>query len=104
MTPSGVRNSCETIDTKLLFNSLNSFILKGDAAQGMELTFASLMARAGIADRIAERVLGHAINGVEGTYNRHQYREEKAHALKALASLIENILRPAGAMVRRLRS
>src|SRR5262249_3491344 len=31
----------------LTFNSLNSFILKGDAAQGMELTFASLMVRAG---------------------------------------------------------
>ena len=30
----------------LTFNSLNSFILKGDAAQGMEFTFASLMARA----------------------------------------------------------
>jgi microcin C transport system substrate-binding protein len=29
----------------LTFNSLNTFILKGDAAQGMELTFASLMAR-----------------------------------------------------------
>ncbi len=29
----------------LTFNSLNSFILKGDAAQGMELTFATLMAR-----------------------------------------------------------
>ena len=29
------------------FNSLNSYILKGDAAQGMELTFASLMARSG---------------------------------------------------------
>jgi microcin C transport system substrate-binding protein len=28
------------------FNSLNSFILKGDAAMGMELTFAALMARA----------------------------------------------------------
>jgi microcin C transport system substrate-binding protein len=28
------------------FNSLNSFILKGDAALGMELTFASLMVRA----------------------------------------------------------
>jgi microcin C transport system substrate-binding protein len=28
------------------FNSLNSFVLKGDAAMGMELTFASLMARA----------------------------------------------------------
>jgi microcin C transport system substrate-binding protein len=30
----------------LTFNSLNSFILKGDGAQGMELTFASLMVRA----------------------------------------------------------
>ncbi|HEX3342799.1 MAG TPA: extracellular solute-binding protein [Pseudolabrys sp.] len=29
------------------FNSLNSYILKGDAAQGMELTFASLMLRSG---------------------------------------------------------
>lgn len=28
------------------FNSLNAFILKGDGAQGMQLTFASLMARA----------------------------------------------------------
>jgi microcin C transport system substrate-binding protein len=28
------------------FNSLNSYILRGDAAQGMELTFATLMARA----------------------------------------------------------
>jgi microcin C transport system substrate-binding protein len=30
----------------LTFNSLNSLILKGDGAQGMELTFASLMTRA----------------------------------------------------------
>ncbi len=30
----------------LTFNSLNSYILKGDAAQGMELTFAGLMTRA----------------------------------------------------------
>jgi microcin C transport system substrate-binding protein len=30
----------------LTFNSLNSYILKGDGAQGMELTFASLMASA----------------------------------------------------------
>ena len=30
----------------LTFNSLNTLILKGDGAQGMELTFASLMARA----------------------------------------------------------
>jgi microcin C transport system substrate-binding protein len=31
----------------LTFNSLNSYILKGDAAQGMELTFAALMVRCG---------------------------------------------------------
>ena len=30
----------------LTFNSLNTFILKGDGAQGMELTFAALMVRA----------------------------------------------------------
>jgi microcin C transport system substrate-binding protein len=30
----------------LTFNSLNSFVLRGDAAQGMELTFAVLMVRA----------------------------------------------------------
>jgi microcin C transport system substrate-binding protein len=30
----------------LTFNSLNSYILRGDAAQGMELTFASLLTRA----------------------------------------------------------
>ncbi len=31
----------------LTFNSLNTFILKGDAAQGMEMTFATLMVRSG---------------------------------------------------------
>jgi len=31
----------------LTFNSLNTFILQGDAAQGMELTFATLMVRSG---------------------------------------------------------
>ncbi len=31
----------------LTFNSLNSYIFKGDAAQGMELTFATLMVRCG---------------------------------------------------------
>ena len=30
----------------LTFNSLNAYVLKGDAAQGMELTFAALMVRA----------------------------------------------------------
>ena len=66
-------------------------------------TARSLMSRAGVRPDIAERVLGHAIQGVEGIYDRHSYREDKAQALKALAGLIENILRPEAAKVARLR-
>ena len=44
-----------------------------------------VMARAGVRPDVAERVMGHAITGVEGIYNRHEYFEEKAHALRALA-------------------
>ena len=66
-------------------------------------TARSLMSRAGVRPEIAERVLGHAIRGVEGVYDRHSYREEKAHALRALAGLIENILRPPGEKVVSLR-
>jgi hypothetical protein len=38
--------------------------------------------------------MGHAIAGVEGVYDRHSYREQKAHALRALAALIESIINP----------
>ena len=57
-------------------------------------TARSLMARAGVRPDIAERVLGHVIKGVEGIYDRHAYTEEKAHALTALAGLIERIVNP----------
>ncbi len=52
------------------------------------------MSRAGVRPDIAERVMGHAIQGVEGVYDRHPYRDEKANALKHLAALIETILNP----------
>jgi integrase len=57
-------------------------------------TARSLMSRAGVLPHIAEQVLGHAITGVGGIYDRHRYEEEKAHALKALAGLIEKIVNP----------
>jgi integrase len=66
-------------------------------------TARSLMSCAGVRPDIAERVLGHAIKGVEGVYDRHSYREEKAHALRALAGLIESILAPQDAKVTLLR-
>jgi len=67
-------------------------------------TARSLMSRAGVRPDIAERVLGHAILGVEGVYDRHRYREEKANALRMLAGLIENILGPEAAKVHALRA
>jgi integrase len=57
-------------------------------------TARSLMSRAGVSDTVAERILGHVQPGVQGIYNRHEYREEKAHALRALAALIDNIVNP----------
>ena len=55
----------------LTFNSLNSFILKGDAAQGMELTFASLMVRA---QDEPDAMYGLAVRAVEISEDRLAYR------------------------------
>ena len=57
-------------------------------------TARSLMSRAGVRSDIAERVMGHVIDGVEGVYDRHAYRDEKAEALQKLAALIEGIVHP----------
>jgi hypothetical protein len=39
-------------------------------------------------------VLGHAIGGVAGVYDRHRYDAEKADALNKLAHLIGTIIKP----------
>ena len=52
------------------------------------------MSRAGVQSHIAERVMGHAIAGVEGVYDRYEYRDEKADALKRLEQQITNIVTP----------
>ena len=57
-------------------------------------TARSLMSRAGVTSEHAERVLGQAIGGVEGVYDRHDYHEEKADALRKLAALVERIVTP----------
>jgi integrase len=56
-------------------------------------TARSLMSRAKVSREHAERVLGHAIPGVEGVYNRYQFADEKADALQRLAGLVEDILK-----------
>jgi integrase len=57
-------------------------------------TARSLMSRAGVPGEHAERVLGHAIRGVEGIYNRHTFEQEKADALERLAALVGTIVNP----------
>jgi integrase len=57
-------------------------------------TARSLLSRAGIANDIAERVLGHVIPGVRGVYDRYEYRDEKKDALERLGAMVERILLP----------
>jgi integrase len=68
--------------------------VKGWRLHDLRRTARSLMSRASVQSEHAERVLGHAIRGVEGIYNRHSYDAEKADALRKLAALIERIIEP----------
>lgn len=52
------------------------------------------MSRAGISADHAERVMGHVQPGVRGVYDRFEYSSEKAHALAALAALVDGIVHP----------
>ncbi|BCG72698.1 integrase [Mesorhizobium sp. 113-1-2] len=67
---------------------------EGWTIHDLRRTARSLMARAGVASDTAERVMGHAIDGVEGVYNRHKYQDEKANALASLNALLKRILNP----------
>jgi len=53
------------------FNTLNSFILRGDAAQGMEMTFSTLMARA---EDEPDAMYGYAASGVRIAADGLTYR------------------------------
>lgn len=55
-------------------------------------TAKTLMQRAKVRPDISERVLGHAIAGVEGTYDQYDYLDEKRDALRRLAGEIKRIL------------
>jgi integrase len=60
-------------------------------------TARSLLSRAGVRPDIAEKVIGHAVGGVQAIYDRHHFTSEKGDALQALATLIERILNPPAA-------
>jgi integrase len=74
---------------KLLPDDMESWVL-----HDLRRTARSLLSRAGVLSEISERVLGHAIKGVEGVYDRHSYDAEKADALQRLADLVDRIVNP----------
>ena len=73
--------------------------INGWVLHDLRRTARSLMSRAGVSSVHAERVLGHAIRGVEGTYDRHRYEQEKGVALERLAGLIALIVNPSAGHV-----
>jgi integrase len=76
--------------------------MPGWVIHDLRRTARSLMSRADVRPDISERVLGHAIAGVEGVYDRHGYGPEKAQALRQLAGLVERIVNPRKAKVASL--
>lgn len=62
-------------------------------------TARSLMSHANVPSEHAERVPGHAIEGVKGVYDRHSYTADKTAALQKLAALIKSIVHPRPATV-----
>jgi integrase len=68
-------------------------------------TSRTLLARIGVADEIAERVVGHVVGSRVGrTYNRFEYLDERRAALQRLADLVDEITNePAGAEIVPLR-
>jgi integrase len=82
-----------------------------DAATGMSnwrvhdlrRTARSLLSRAGVNADIGERCLGHALPGIRGTYDRHDYMPQMKRAYDALAALIERIANLPKDNVRQLR-
>jgi integrase len=47
-----------------------------------------------VPDHIAERTLGHQLQGIQAIYNRHPYFDEKSEALQRLAARINSIVNP----------
>jgi integrase len=54
----------------------------------------SLMSRTGVRAEDAEQCLGHALPGIQATYNQHDFYLEKKRAFELLAAEIERIINP----------
>jgi integrase len=80
-------------------NSMEHFTL-----HDLRRTARSLMASVGVPELHSELVMGHALKGVVGVYNRHGYDSEKAGALQMLASRIRDIVSPPPKNIHKLHN
>lgn len=70
----------------------------------MRRTARTHLAALGVPREVAERALNHKLRGVEGIYDRHDYLEERRHALSLWAELLVSLERGEQAKVVPLRS
>lgn len=62
------------------------------APHDLRRTARTLLAKIGCPDAVGECLLGHVLPGVVGTYNRHQYDDEKREWLKRLDDYLSGIV------------
>jgi integrase len=70
----------------------------------MRRTARTHLAALGVSREVAERALNHKLRGVEGIYNRHDYFEERKHALTLWTDLLVSLERSEEAKVIPLRA
>ena len=62
------------------------------APHDLRRTVRTLLAKIGCPDAVGESVLGHMLPGVVGTYNRHQYDDEKTVWLGKLSDYLDGLV------------
>jgi len=67
-----------------------------DTPHDLRRTANTLMASSKIIKEYRERVLNHTLEKLDGTYNQHDYDDEKQMALEALERKIQSILTDKG--------
>lgn len=93
MTRKGYTGSGHSISTKNARSKIISQTGVTDwTGHDLRRTLRTLLAREGVQPHIAERVVGHVQNGVEGIYDRYAYLDEKGHALLKLEKAIRKIV------------
>jgi integrase len=93
-TPFSGFGKCKKALDEAMQAAMGDVVLPHWQLHDLRRTARTLMSRAGVTSDHAERVLGHVIAGVEGTYDRHGYLNEKRVALEALAAVVERIVNP----------